>query len=72
MPEKQWMLHDSHRAHSQSIVHQTNLNRTSGTSFGAQVLIAAAAADADAAAEEVWFESLQHVSIQKQPHLAKS
>jgi len=71
VPEKQWMLRDSHRAHSQSIAHRTNLNRASGMSFDAQVLAAAAAADADAAAQEVSFESLQSVSIQKQPLPAK-
>ena len=72
VPEKQWMLRQSHRAHSQSVAHQTNLNRPSGSPFDAQVLAAAAAVDADAAAEENMFESLETVGIQMHRHLVNN
>jgi hypothetical protein len=69
VPEKQWMLRQSHRAHLQSMAHKTNLNRLSGSPFDAQVLVAAAAADADAAAQDIMFQSLETVSIQMQHRL---
>lgn len=60
------MLRQSHQAHSQPIAHKTNLNQLFGSPFDAQVLAAAAAADADTAAQEILFESLEMVSIQMQ------
>ena len=65
------MLRQSHRAHSQSIAHKTNLNQLFSSPFDAQVLAAAAAADAEAATQEILFESLETVSIQMEHHHVK-
>ena len=62
------MLWQSHWAHSQSIAHKTNLNQLFSSPFDAQVLAAAAAADAEAATQEILFESLETVSIQMEHH----
>jgi hypothetical protein len=71
VPEKQWMLWQSHQVHSQSITHKTNLNQLFGSPFDTKVLAATAVTDADAAAQEILFESLETVSIQMQHHLVK-
>ena len=71
VPEKQWMLWQSHQAHSQSIAHKTNLNQLFGSPFDTKVLAATSATDSDATAQEILFESLETASIQMQHCLVK-